>query len=193
MIKFFNYNNHTGKLELNKDELLLINEFNALLDSNRNKCKEDPEGIYKLRAFKEFKYIYLMLDWQSPYSDFPERTRNKEALKQSELTDEEYNDEVFKIACRKYKEIIESFRTYKLLQSVYSVVDKLIIYFTKLVDFSETNDETGQLLYKAKDVIAEIKGIGPLLDEIRESENRLRKDIEKQNKIKGDYVPGYFD
>ena len=62
MVKFFNYNNQTGSLELNKEEILLLKEFNDLMESERNKCPEDPAGRFKLRAFREFKYIYLMLD-----------------------------------------------------------------------------------------------------------------------------------
>ena len=92
-----------------------------------------------------------------------------------------------------YEELRDSFRTYKLLKSVYTVIDKLTIYFNDLVDLSDVNDETGQLRYKAKDVIAEAKGIGPLLDEVRAAEERYKKDIEKQSKIKGDYEPGYRD
>lgn len=193
MVKFFNYNNQTGTLELNKEEILLINEFNTLMDSDRNKCPEDPEGRYKFRAFREFKYIYLMLDWQSPIVDFPEQKRNKEARSQAQITDAEFEDASFRAACRKYEELRNSFRTYKLLQSVYTIIDKLTIYFNELVDLSEVNEETGQLRYRAKDVIAEAKGVGPLLDELKAAEERYKKDIEKQTKIKGDYVPGFFD
>lgn len=193
MVKFFNYNNQTGSLELNKEEILLLKEFNDLMESERNKCPEDPAGRFKLRAFREFKYIYLMLDWQSPICDFSEQNRNKEARRQASIADEEFSDPLFRTACRKYEELRDSFRTYKLLKSVYTVIDKLTIYFNDLVDLSDVNDGTGQLRYKAKDVIAEAKGIGPLLDEVRAAEERYKKDIEKQSKIKGDYEPGYRD
>jgi len=49
-----------------------VREFAALMDNERNKSKEDPEGKYKLRAFREFQYIWLALDWKSIYADFPE-------------------------------------------------------------------------------------------------------------------------
>jgi hypothetical protein len=42
------------------------------MNDERNICEEDKEGKYKLRAFREFTYIYLALDWQSPYADFSE-------------------------------------------------------------------------------------------------------------------------
>ena len=57
----FVFNNSLNKVELNED-LFLIREFKALTDINRNKCKEDPTGSKRLLAWREFKYIYLMLD-----------------------------------------------------------------------------------------------------------------------------------
>jgi hypothetical protein len=63
MKKMFVYNNQTGEVELNEPEVLLIKEFAALWEVERNKCKEDPTGIERKRAFREFKYIWLMIDW----------------------------------------------------------------------------------------------------------------------------------
>jgi hypothetical protein len=61
-MKFFVYDNVNGNVMLEEIELLLLKEFEALLDVERNKCKEDKTGKKKLRAFREFKYIYLFLD-----------------------------------------------------------------------------------------------------------------------------------
>ena len=75
-MKVFVYNNASGELELNEPEILLVREFEGLWEKGRNKCKEDPTGTRRLRAFREFKYIFLMLDWLSPYSQFDEDTKN---------------------------------------------------------------------------------------------------------------------
>lgn len=61
-MKIFVYNNATGELEINEPEVLLIREFDALWKKERNKSKEDSTGSRRLRAFREFKYIFLMLD-----------------------------------------------------------------------------------------------------------------------------------
>jgi hypothetical protein len=61
-MKFFLYDNVNETVVLNDEGTLLIREFAALLESSRNKCKEDKTGLKKLRAFKEFKYIYLYFD-----------------------------------------------------------------------------------------------------------------------------------
>jgi hypothetical protein len=57
MQDLFLYDNIAGALRLNTHELLLIKEFEALWDTERNKCKEDSKGIKRLRAWREFKYI----------------------------------------------------------------------------------------------------------------------------------------
>ena len=63
MNNFFDYNNANGQVTLNSPDLLLIREFAALMEDSRNICKEDKTGKFHLRAFREFKYIYLALHW----------------------------------------------------------------------------------------------------------------------------------
>ena len=116
MQKVFVYNNGTGQIELNIPEIILIDEFHALMDNKRNVCKEDPEGIQHLRAFREFTYIWLAIDWLSLYNDYSNQERHQEALRDSQLTEEEFNDPIFRAACRKYRELQNSTRSIKLLQ-----------------------------------------------------------------------------
>jgi hypothetical protein len=72
MQNIFQYDNVSSKVELNVPEILLVREFAALMDNARNKSKLDPEGKFKLRAFREFTYIWLAIDWKSVYADYPE-------------------------------------------------------------------------------------------------------------------------
>ncbi len=58
-MKFFLYDDANEQLILNKEMILLVNEFSVLLDEKRNKVKK---GEHKERAFKEFAYIFLFLD-----------------------------------------------------------------------------------------------------------------------------------
>ena len=41
-----------------------------------------------LRAFREFKYIWLAIDWESFYRDYSEQDRHQESLKDANLTEE---------------------------------------------------------------------------------------------------------
>jgi hypothetical protein len=56
----FSYDNLNKSLELNEPELLLVKEFKTLIDRDKTKYRE--------QATKELTYIYLALDWKSPYS-----------------------------------------------------------------------------------------------------------------------------
>ena len=96
MTDIFLYNNTTGSLELNVHEILLVKEFEALWDLDRNKCSEDPTGKKRLRAWKEFKYIWLFADWKSPYQQYLEMEKHKAAMEDSGLSDEEWNDPTFR-------------------------------------------------------------------------------------------------
>ena len=105
MLHIFQYDQVNDKLELNRPEILLIKEFAALMDNKRNICPEDKTGKEHLRAYKEFTYIYLALDWQSFYSDYSEQERHQAALKDSGLTEEQFNNPEFRAACRKYRSL----------------------------------------------------------------------------------------
>jgi hypothetical protein len=58
-----------------------------------------------LRAFREFTYIWLAIDWNSLYKDYSIPERHKEALKDGEITEEEWEDPTFRAACRKYRDL----------------------------------------------------------------------------------------
>lgn len=190
MIKVFQYDNVTGKVELNTPEILLIREFAALMDIKRNKCKEDPEGKYKLRAFREFTYIYLAIDWMSPYRDYYEQDRHQEALRDADITEEEFNNPEFRAACRKFKSIQESNKSIRLLHSANSMVDKFIDYFEN-ADPMERDEQTGKPIYKVKDIQAEMKNLIDVHETMVELENQVKKQLSEKSSIRGGAVEGY--
>lgn len=61
-MKFFIYDKDNGQLILEDESLLLVKEFDALLEPKRNITKTDKTGKQKALAFKELKYIYLFFD-----------------------------------------------------------------------------------------------------------------------------------
>ena len=100
MTDIFLYNNTTGSLELNVHEILLVKEFEALWDLDRNKCSEDPTG--KRGYEHEKNLIYLIIaDWKSPYQQYLEMEKHKAAMEDSGLSDEEWNDPTFRAAVKK--------------------------------------------------------------------------------------------
>ena len=186
----FVYDNSTNKINLNTPEILLVKEFNALLNPERNKCKEDPKGVLGLRAFREFTYIWLAICWKSVYADYSEQERHQEALKDAQLTEEEFNNPEFRAACRKFKSIQESNKSIRLLHSANSMVDKFIDYFEN-ADPMERDEQTGKPIYKVKDIQAEMKNLIDVHSTMVELENQVKKQITEKSSIRGGAVEGY--
>ena len=187
----FQYDNMHNRVELNMTEILLVKEFAELVKCERNICKEDPKGIKGLRAFREFTYIWLALDWKSPYSDYPEQERHKEALNDSGITEEEFNNPEFRAACRKYRQLQESNRSIKMLQAAQNTVDNFIDYFNTVVDLSE-RDANGKPVFKTKDIIAEISSLSKVHEELKILEGQVKKEMMETSSIRGGATDGFL-
>ena len=191
----FVYNNQTNRVELNTPEILLVKEFSELLSPVRNKCKEDPKGVLGLRAFREFTYIWLAICWKSIYADYDEQERHSEAIKDAELTEEEFNNPEFRAACRKFREIQESNKSIKLLNAAKAMVDKFIDYFNQ-ADPLERDEQTGKPIFKVKDIQAEMKNLIDVHETMVTLESQVKKQIQAQSTLRGgatrDFDPGDF-
>lgn len=187
----FVYNNQLNRVELNVPEIILVREFKALLDPKRNKCKEDPKGTLCLRAFKEFTYIWLAICWKSVYSEYDEQERHQEALKDAEMTEEEFNNPEFRAACRKFREIQDSSLSIKMLHAAQETVNKFIEYFNE-VDPLERDDLTGKPLYKVRDIMTELSQLGKVHDELVDLESRVKKEVAEQSQVRGGAVNGFM-
>lgn len=189
MNKFFDYSEKLGKVVLDDSQLLLVKEFSNLLEIERNKCKEDPTGLQKLRAFKELTYIYLAIDWRSLYSGYSNQEKHEAALKDSGLTEEEFNDPIFRAACRKYVAIQDSNRYVRLLQSAEEVTDKIIDYFHN-IDLQE-QDEQGKYLVKVSDVQKAMENASKQIETLKMIESLVKKELAEQSTLRGNAVEGF--
>lgn len=190
MLHIFQYNNGNGKIELEKPEILLVKEFAELMDNERNKCKEDKTGERHLRAFKEFTYIWLALDWQSLYVNYSEQERHQEALKDSGLSEEEFNDPKFRAACRKYRALQESNRSIRMLHAAQKTVDKFTDYF-ETIDPQERDTQTGKPIYKVKDIMSEISQLSKVNEELKILEGQVKKELAEDSKLRGGAIEGF--
>jgi len=191
-MKFFVYDNVNGNVSLEDPSIVLVREFESLMSEDRNKSTSDKTGKKRGKAFKEFKYIYLFFDWESPYFQYAEQDRHKEALKDSGLSDIEFDDPVFREACIKYNEIQDSSQDIKILKSAMSAVDK-VAYYLENVDMQERDPVTGKPIFKTKDIIAEIKGCKDLISTLRELKIQVQKGLEIENNVRGNVEIGLFD
>lgn len=187
----FQYDNMHNRVELNMPEILLVKEFSELVKCKRNICKEDPKGVQGLRAFREFTYIWLAIDWKSPYSDYPEQERHKEALNDSGITEEEFSNPEFRAACRKYRQLQESNRSIKMLQAAQNTVDNFIDYFNTVVDLSE-RDANGKPVFKTKDIISEISSLSKVHEELKILEGQVKKEMMETTSIRGGATDGFL-
>lgn len=192
MTDIFLYDNSTGEITLNEYEILLVKEFATLYDASRNKCKKDPTGINRLRTWREFKYIFLMLDFKSPYLEYIEQERHEQAMKDSELTDKEWEDPDFRAACRKYMEIKDSSRILSLIKTAFRTLEKMRVFLDN-IEFTDM-DGNGKYLNDPKKVLESIGQIKKMNDYLRELENDYKKDQESTNtRYRGDVEIGLDD
>ena len=75
-LNVFDYDQGTGTVILNSADLAIIKEFKTLIQRDKE------------RADREFTYIYLAIDWKSPYSNYSEQERHEAALQDASITEE---------------------------------------------------------------------------------------------------------
>ena len=159
-MEIFIFDNATNTLRINEYSILLIKEFADLWDIERNKCKEDKSGKDRLLAFKEFTYIYLSLDYKSPYFAYLEQDKHYAALVDSGLESSHTKDPMFIAAYNKYKEIQEADPILSLIKTAHHTLYRTQVFLDS-IDFTEI-DEMGKPLYKPKSVIEDIASIAKM-------------------------------
>ena len=189
-MNIWDYNQKTGRAQLLTADLVLIDEFKKLLEPSRNKCNEDPSGLEHIRGDREFTYIYLAIDWKSPYANYSNQEKHEAALKDAHISEEEWNNPEFRAACRKYVSIQDSNRYVRLLQAAQEVTDKIIDYFHN-VDLQE-QDEQGKYLVKVKDVQAAMKEAADQIETLKQIESLVKKEVMEQSQIRGGAVEGFM-
>lgn len=182
--RIFSFNNVSNRVEINEYEILLVREFKKIWERDKSKDKE--------KAYREFTYMWLMRDWLSPYCDYTDMERHEEAKLDAELTELEWNDPDFRAMVRKYENLQESARPLKLIRAAEGMVDKFIDYFDT-VDPNERDELTKKPLYKVKDMMAEVKQISGLIEELEELERLYKRQISAESDVRGDADPGLFD
>lgn len=185
-LKFVN-----NRVELERDEILLVKEFAALIEYSRNKCPEDKTGKLGIKAIKELSFIFLNNDWKSPYQEFSEQERKEAALLDSGLQESDLQDPVFIQAMNKYEALQET-RILKMLNSAYKAIDNLRIFF-ETIDLTETDSLTGKPIYNARDVISNIQNLGKMIEGLQQLELMVKKEREQTKQLRGDADRGLFD
>ncbi len=188
-MNFFIYDETNNVLRIDDSSIFLVKEFKALLDPKRNKCKEDKSGNDRLLAFKEFTYIYLMLDFKSPYYKYLEQEKHEAALLDSGLIEEDLKNPEFIDAYNKYQEILDSDPILSLIKTAYRTLYKTQVFLDS-IDFTEI-DEMGKPLYKPKDVMLDISTIGKMRISLKELEEQYKNELSADSDVRGGVELGF--
>ena len=178
----FNFNNLTKTLEINEPEILLVKEFADLLKRDKSKTKD--------RVTRELTYIYLAIGWKSPYNQQSEHDRHDEAIADSGLTENEFNDPVFREACRKYRRLQDSNKSIKLLEAAKRAADQFIDYFDTIVDLNE-RDANGKPVFTAEKVMKEMATLHKVHEELVTLEDQVKKELTEQSVTRAGVDEGF--
>lgn len=189
-MKFFIFDSSRNRINVNVAEILLVSEFSKLWEEQRNITKTDKTGEKRELAFRELTFIYLMLDWQSPYSDYYEQDKYNAALIDSGLTKEEYDDPLFRAACRKYRDIQDENMALKCLLAAKGTINKFIDYFRD-VDPTERDLETGKPIFKVKDIMSEVTKLSELFESFKTLEYQVKKEKEQESSNRAGEIDGF--
>ena len=190
-MQIFIFDNVTNSLQIDDYCILLIKEFKKLWEPERNKCPEDKTGKKRLRAFKEMTYIYLALDFKSPYFKYLEKDKHEAALADSGLSEEDLKDPDFINAFHKYQEMQDADPFLSLIKSAYKNLYKMQVYLDS-IDYSEV-DADGRPIHKLADVMKFYEQIGKQRISLKAIEDMHRNEQEAAAALRGDMETGLYD
>ena len=177
-----------GQLTL-QPELLSIPVFSAIWN------KDTSQG--HSTAIKQLSYIYFMVDTTSPFRQYPmmETKAVSENIEEdivlhtrNDRVVEALGEENFKMT----KDVLDAMMMYeemhttyslKLLNDAESAVHKLRAYFQE-VDLLRLN-EKDQPIYKASDLINNLKSLGGVIKGIKELRDEVEKEQIEKIRIRG--------
>ena len=177
------------KAIINKKDVMLIPEFKAMLELKYNTQKGDHQGRLRIRAHKEFTFIYFYVDYRSEYSNYTKEERKKESLAAAELPEDYVISNQLEKAIVKYGELQET-RSLKLLSSANNAIDKIRLFYDNL-DFTET-DDNGKLKYDPNRVLTSINALSKTIESLEQLEKRVKQSLKQDLGVRGDNEEGFF-
>lgn len=149
-------------------EILTILVFKDIWDSDKSKTKKN--------AYNDFKYIYHLCDFNSPYNNYSEE-RRVEAIKEEVIGEKTYTpDEKVKKGCLVYKELKQT-PIERLFISVKDKIEEMSSYLKE----NELTDDSVTPVLKIFDSMSKIVG------QYKTLETAVKSEKETTNvKIRGD-------
>jgi hypothetical protein len=177
--------NSDFEVELDKEYLATVKEFSKILRRDRG-SKGDSKGLKKQQARREFSFIYNYCDFASPYIEYSDEERFQAAALGAGLPEdfqEAYeSDEDLQAAVDVYEKLQET-RSLKIIKTAYGVIDKLRIFLDD-IDLTKTNAQ-GNFIHKPKDVMTNLKDLGPMLKKLEELEANVKRELAQSGRLRG--------
>lgn len=181
------------------EDLKIINEFHEII--KRDKGSEgDSQGRKKLRATREFAYIYHMNDYSSPYQRYSEKERLNRLRNDLRLGENWEPDEVIRAAEQKYIELNQTPAIQSLVEARQTLntsadVNRRIRY--QIEDITSNDDLTAERLLEVNELLGKTlennKKIPQVLEKINNLEDQVKKEEQNSAGIRGGDQLGYFE
>lgn len=170
-----------GLFSLKEDKVVI--DPNTLVIPEFLKIWKSDKSTGKSEAHQILSYVYFYCDFASPYAIYPLHQRkamlindflkgNEKIIAKAEVED----------AIKKYKSFNDT-PSMRLLESAQIACDKLADYFETL-DFKEL-DDTGRPVYLAKDVAANLKAVGGIIESLNKTTEQVKKEVTASVKVRG--------
>jgi len=170
------------QVELNKEWIMLIPEFAALLKRDKG-SKGDYRGDLKLKTRKELTFIYFDLDFTSPIREWPDFERREEAMRFAGLSEADLDGPVMEAHVMYNKLLLQSSRSLKTLRSIEKSLDAMDTYFED-IDFSK-EDKKGELVHDPAKYILNLQRIGAAYDSVDKFRKRVQEELKGEASIRG--------
>lgn len=164
---------------LNRAWLMMIPEFRTLIQRDKG-SPGDYRGDKKLKATREVTYIWLMLDWRSPFFEgMTVEEKEQFSLNATRLSKTDIDPPIQAAFDWYRKLLIENSRSYKTYTKMLLSVDKLDDYYEK-VDFV-AKDKMGRQAYSITEYLGSIDKAAVAYDRIEAFKKRTIAEL--TNKI----------
>lgn len=167
-------------------ELAQVTEFQKLWSRDRG-SKGDNQGRKKLRAQREFAYIFHMYSYKSPYASIREEDRHNVIVTDIFPEDKWEPDDIVSAAALKYRQLIET-PTLAVVRNGLEMLNTLSYSWRNMVI-----DGVGVAPKAMKEITSAMKDIGPLIKSLKSLEEELSKEQEGKSNIRRGVEPNEFN
>lgn len=164
-------------------EALTLTPFKKIWDRDKSKDKS--------KALEDLSYVYWFADFSSIYSSLDENERH-EALLADVYDNKRSPDAIVNAATKFYSDMQNELSpTLSFLEAAMFAANKIKGFFYS-VDFSLTDDK-GKPVYDISKVNSTLKEIGKTIDGLDQLKERVKRELQDENKIRGGVEKSMFE